>query len=522
MRTEPKSIRPASGRGPAAWRGGAWLAAGALAGVLLLAGFPHGCASERLDLYYPGGGGSFRFRDAAATLYADAYREGFDYAAASVQATYLPGGLTFAGHLSARGLKPNFAYQLKLVGRPEAEDSSGDDASNERLGLQGRWWRQSPDPANSTDADYLAHAGESGYVYQGYLLFDWFVTDATGAAEVDFRASNSLHVLWRTSQRTPQIYDTATRGYEFAYSLDQPAYQAAGGTQLALYGEWEPGRVAPGQLALTPGLYRCQLALTEESFHETALSQGGGWALALQGEVEFTIGSRDATGYVEGLYAELLGRLPENAETEAWRAGLADGTRPADLVGRAVALSPECAARSLSDAAFLTGLYRALLAREGSAAELAAWQAVLSGGESRDGSVLAFIGSAEFVARATASGLPGESSELRQRRELRAFLSRLYAECLTRTAAGAELDAWADQLGAAGSKAAAARAVLFSPEFLGRDLTAEVFVDRLYAGLLGRAADASGRAGWVQALQTGMSRAEVIENFLATPEFQAQ
>ena len=60
----------------------------------------------------------------------------YTYADASVTLTYQAGpGTTFEAHLSAADLKPNFAYQVKLVGKPTGlwgED--GDDLANENIG----------------------------------------------------------------------------------------------------------------------------------------------------------------------------------------------------------------------------------------------------------------------------------------------------------------------------------------------------------------------------------------------------
>ena len=79
--------------------------------------------------------------------------EAFKYSAGQVALTYdsAPAVPFFVGHIQARGLKPNFAYQLKLAGKPAngaAKGSRGwgeygDDLSNERLGKVGRWWCES-------------------------------------------------------------------------------------------------------------------------------------------------------------------------------------------------------------------------------------------------------------------------------------------------------------------------------------------------------------------------------------------
>ncbi|WP_368733574.1 DUF4214 domain-containing protein, partial [Acinetobacter baumannii] len=45
---------------------------------------------------------------------------------------------------------------------------------------------------------------------------------------------------------------------------------------------------------------------------------------------------------------------------------------------------------------------------------------------------------------------------------------------------------------------------------------------RLYDGILGRAPDAPGLAGWVGAIASGTPLASIASGFVLSPEFQAQ
>ena len=62
--------------------------------------------------------GSYRWLDVADQPYLAAYQTTYNYSQATVEVQYdtFTGGL--AGTLTATNLKPNFAYQLKLVGFP--------------------------------------------------------------------------------------------------------------------------------------------------------------------------------------------------------------------------------------------------------------------------------------------------------------------------------------------------------------------------------------------------------------------
>jgi len=228
-------------------------------------------------------GTPYRWWDIADNEYGATYQSSFDYSQPTVTLAYDAAASTFTGTLTAAGLKPNFAYQMKLVGTPRV-----DDWANEQIGYAGRWWRQQPNPGNTNDADYAANKNDPAYIFQGYLLFDFFVTDDQGNATVSFAADSSYHVLWKTAQRSPTINDGPVTTTAF-----DPAIGAFYDTNydpatVGIYAEWQTGRALPGQLVLPAGDYTCQFILTEESFHSTS-DLGGYWAGAMGGDVEFTV-----------------------------------------------------------------------------------------------------------------------------------------------------------------------------------------------------------------------------------------
>jgi len=223
----------------------------------------------------------YRWRDIATNLYAQSYRDAYLYDDAIVTVTYTPCEcLAFAGHLSASNLKPNFAYQIKLVGKPTGLwGAEGDDATNERLGFVGRWWRTQPNVGNSNDADYLANHENPDYIFEGYLVLDFFITDPDGAAEVDFAVDSSFHVLWWEHQRTPGACDSPVKWSTVTGSASDPAYDTdVGPVDIGVYAEIE--RLCYGETVMTPGPYDCRLLLTEESFHQSG-DDNGYWASAM-------------------------------------------------------------------------------------------------------------------------------------------------------------------------------------------------------------------------------------------------
>ncbi len=271
--------------------------------------------SVTVDLLYIDPGvtaySGYRWRDVAGNLYSDTYRNnyGYDQPGVQVQVTFNQLVATFHGSLAAVSLKPNFAYQLKLVGY-------SDDPSNESIGFAGRWWQEewngsewtngqnlndkgdgsSPNPNDSvylSRRDILDPTSPTGkkYRYTAYLVFDYFITDENGDASLGFEANSSYHVLWNTQQRTRTGSDGPPKTTTFdpdtsqvAYSTDYPE------STMTVFGEWE--RLPVGGVFLANGSYDCQIMLTEESFHGwPGGDYTGGWAAAMGTGIQFVIDS---------------------------------------------------------------------------------------------------------------------------------------------------------------------------------------------------------------------------------------
>ena len=135
----------------------------------------------------------------------------------------------FVAHISATGLKPNFAYQMKLVGKPvsgspddttkkgrgfgpytkrsvtkgviSVADGNGEDWANETIGKIGRWWNDSLQ-GSSTNAvtDSVFDSTYPNETIYGYIFMGDFVTDAQGNAEVDITGQNNYHITFQNWQ----------------------------------------------------------------------------------------------------------------------------------------------------------------------------------------------------------------------------------------------------------------------------------------------------------------------------------
>jgi subtilisin family serine protease len=95
------------------------------------------------------------------------------------------------------------------------------------------------------------------------------------------------------------------------------------------------------------------------------------------------------------------------------------------------------------------------------------------------------------------------------------FVQGLYQNLLGRTASASEIGSWASCLHMGVSRSQVAQAIWASAEHRGRE------VDQYFATYLHRAADRVGRANWVNAFRSGASESDVIAGFVTSGEYQA-
>lgn len=226
-----------------------------------------------------------------------------------------PSAPYFIGHIQARRLKPNFAYQLKLMGKPvkgsRGFGANGDDLANERLGYAGRWWC---DSAHSTQTNfddshyvnfYKNAPGNGNPVHNiyGYMYLGVFVTNALGNADISFTGQNSYHITWGdwqvgTSSGMPEDPHSPFSIQGGILNSNPTTYygygSAAPTTTTRLFYEYEGSGRPRNNVVLPAGTYDCRFLLTEETFHNSA-TNGGYWKSVLTADnINFRIGAPGA------------------------------------------------------------------------------------------------------------------------------------------------------------------------------------------------------------------------------------
>ena len=242
--------------------------------------------------------GDLRWLDIPGGEYAAAFPDDeFYFNTGSVAIDWDDYSQTLSGTLTATGIKPNFAYQMKLIGKagitsattPPSAETDPEGWASWQIGHNGRWWCHECE-WNVADGEVSTHVS-AGHTVVGYLLFDFFITDRHGDATKPFALDSSYHVLWRTDQRPKGSDDSATVTHDiwrgsWGYGND-PAVE---GPTVGVYAEWEDGRPTPGTLALPVGTYPVRFNLTEESFHDNlgnTVPLGGFWAQVYEGDLTF-------------------------------------------------------------------------------------------------------------------------------------------------------------------------------------------------------------------------------------------
>ena len=217
-------------------------------------------------------------------------------------------------------------------------------------------------------------------------------------------------------------------------------------------------------------------------------------------------------GEIARLYQTVFDRLPDQGGMTFYRNSRADG-RTLASVSQEFLAAPEFVASygSLGNQAFIEQLYRNVFGRNGEAAGIAFWTSQLAGGVSRSAVVVEFSQSIELV-RLTGTAAVQTSAE--------GSIYRLYLAYFLRPADAGGFAFWLGQVNER-SLGSISNDFTFSTEFVNRygSLSDRDFLDLIYSNVLSRTPDAAGYAFWLDRMQQGMPRGDVMLAFSESPEF---
>lgn len=228
-----------------------------------------------------------------------------------------------------------------------------------------------------------------------------------------------------------------------------------------------------------------------------------------------------ASAFVERLYTEALGRPSEKGGKIYWVNRISNGSATGFDVAREFLFSSEFKNLNLSDADFISVLYRVFFNRDADSSGKFYWVYKMMDGMDRYTVFLNFVNSTEWMNICRSYGIAsgaivnGAASD-----RASAFVTRLYTQCLGREAEVSGLTYWTTRLtNQTVTAREVARTFFFGSEFANRNYSNSEFITRLYRTFMGREPEYSGLNYWITRINNGTSLNEVLNNFASCPEF---
>ena len=227
--------------------------------------------------------------------------------------------------------------------------------------------------------------------------------------------------------------------------------------------------------------------------------------------------------FIVRLYQVILDREPDTEGLQHWKNEMANGKSAADLVGFFFE-SQEMKNRKLNDADYLDYAYRAILGREADSGGKEYWLSELKDGCTRKFVLRGFINSEEFTNLCKSYGvvkgdLSAQLAPADKNGGQTKFVVRLYRNIFNREADEGGLNHWTGKLQSGTTASEIIKGFVYSAEFANAKFSNEDYVEIMYKTLLGRASDAAGKADWVNRLNQGQSRDDILRGFVYSPEF---
>ena len=234
--------------------------------------------------------------------------------------------------------------------------------------------------------------------------------------------------------------------------------------------------------------------------------------------------SNTAGAQVYRIYQATLDRAPDTGGFENWVNVLESGSNNLQGVVSGFVGSAEFQNTygSLNNTDFVTLLYNNVLDRTPDEGGLNGWLDAMTNGTSRAQVVTGFSESGEFRAN-TSFEASAYTQALDGRAESGFYddVYRLYQATLDRAPDAAGLEGWSDQLADGRGYTDVAAGFTNSGEFRATygNLDDGAFINQLYRNVLDREADAGGRQGWLNVINNGGTREDVVRGFAQSGEF---
>jgi len=226
--------------------------------------------------------------------------------------------------------------------------------------------------------------------------------------------------------------------------------------------------------------------------------------------------------FIERFYTIVLERNADNRGLDYWTNNLTSGTLTGADVANGFIFSSEFIGKHKSTEAYITILYKAFFNRAASddATGMNFWLNELDNGSSKEEVLHGFLYSTEFINLSTVYGIKAYEGAPFNSSTLTDFIKRFYLVVLGRKADAEGLNTWVTQLStgiATGSDIA--QGFIFSNEYNEASKNNNQYLNTLYRAFFNREPDIEGFNFWMEQLNQGVSRAEILQGFLHAPEF---
>jgi hypothetical protein len=234
--------------------------------------------------------------------------------------------------------------------------------------------------------------------------------------------------------------------------------------------------------------------------------------LASDGTLTFTdgVGMFDPTGAAEDiarLYQGLLGRSTDLNGLKFWTSLVDNSHVSLSDIADAIAASPEFVQLygSLTDEQFIDQIYQNTFGRHVEAGGLQTWEASLAAGTSRGAVAMAIAESAEAKNDSLSTAGDNNNGEI----------YRLYETAFARAPEFGGLSFWSSVLASGATVQQVADGIAALPEFQTTygAMTPADFVAAMYQNALGRVPSPAEAQAWVNALNSGTSKASLLVGF---------
>ncbi len=232
----------------------------------------------------------------------------------------------------------------------------------------------------------------------------------------------------------------------------------------------------------------------------------------------------EATAYVTRCYREFLGREPEVEGLNTWTGSLANGASGAEIVANMV-MSNEFNRKGYNDSQVVKTIYKGMLGRTVDADGMSYWTDILEQGVSYAYVVNGFANSNEFKKMCASYGITAGNISLTEYRDknigVAGFSTRCYEVVLAREGETDGVNYWCKNiLEKAFTPEEVMRRFVFSDESVGMKRSDSQYIEMLYKACMDRPAETAGKQYWMDKIASGMSREDVFQGFVNSPEFK--